>query len=332
MALIDEISKWKNKKILIIGDALIDKYIIGYTDRISPDAPVPNVKIENTSVYIGAIGLVLQYIQSLGGIPEIFTIIGNDFEGEYFLKRIKELKVESSGILVDEKIKTPQITRIKAMNQHLLRLETNYNGEFSQKIRGKFKDIISNASQDVGAVLILDYGLEGIFEDLFIQKLIHILKQKYKNVPIIARPTKSNYYLYENVNLIRMNLQKALDTFSIDCCNDTSIIIAGKRILNSSRCKNLLLNYLETGSFLFSSEVEKVEKFDPILKQPVRSYVAVGSVIMAVLGLSFASGIAVSSGVRIALHAAALTATLPPVEFYKVEKLHSFMLSEMNNK
>ena len=332
MALIDEISKWKNKKILIIGDALIDKYIIGYTDRISPDAPVPNVKIENTSVYIGAIGLVLQYIQSLGGIPEIFTIIGNDFEGEYFLKRIKELKVESSGILVDEKIKTPQITRIKAMNQHLLRLETNYNGEFSQKIRGKFKDIISNASQDVGAVLILDYGLEGIFEDLFIQKLIHILKQKYKNVPIIARPTKSNYYLYENVNLIRMNLQKALDTFSIDCCNDTSITIAGKRILNSSRCKNLLLNYLETGSFLFSSEVEKVEKFDPILKQPVRSYVAVGSVIMAVLGLSFASGIAVSSGVRIALHAAALTATLPPVEFYKVEKLHSFMLSEMNNK
>lgn len=327
MALIDEIYKWKNKKILIIGDTLIDKYIIGYTDRISPDAPVPNVKIENTNVYIGAIGLVLQYIQSLGGIPEICTIIGDDFEGEYFLKRIKELKVESSGILVDEKIKTPQITRIKAMNQHLLRLETDYNGKFSQEIRGKFEDIISNASQDVEAILILDYGLEGIFEDLFIQKLIPLLKQKYQNVPIIVRPTKSNYFLYEDVDLIRMNLQKALDTFSIDCCNDTSIIIAGKRILKSSRCKNLLLNYLETESFLFSSEVEKVEKFNPILKQPVRSYVAVGSVIMAILGLSFASDIIVSNGVRIALHAAALTATLPPVEFYKVEKLHSFILS-----
>lgn len=332
MALIDEIYKWKNKKILIIGDTLIDKYIIGYSDRISPDAPVPNVKIENTNVYIGAIGLVLQYIQSLGGIPEICTIIGDDFEGEYFLKRIKELKVESSGILVDEKIKTPQITRIKAMNQHLLRLETDYNGKFSQEIRGKFEDIISNASQDVEAVLILDYGLEGIFEDLFIQKLIPLLKQKYQNVPIIVRPTKSNYFLYEDVDLIRMNLQKALDTFSIDCCNDTSIIIAGKRILKSSRCKNLLLNYLETESFLFSSEVEKVEKFNPILKQPVRSYVAVGSVIMAILGLSFASDIIVSNGVRIALHAAALTATLPPVEFYKVEKLHSFILSQMNKK
>ncbi len=332
MALIDGISKWKNKKVLVIGDALIDKYIIGYTDRISPDAPVPNVKIENTSVYIGAIGLVLQYIKSLGGIPEVCTIIGNDFEGEFFLKRIEELKVESSGIIVEEKIKTPQITRIKAMNQHLLRLETNYNGIFSQKIRDKFKDLIANASQDLGAILILDYGLEGIFEDLFIQKLIRFLKEKFKKIPIIARPTKFNYYLYENVDLIRMNLQKALDTFSIDCCNETSITIAGKRILNSSKCKNLLLNYLETESFLFSSEIEKVEKFNPILKQPVRSYVAVGSVIMAVLGLSLASGISVADGVKLALYAASLTATLPPVEFYKAEKLHNFVLTEMNKK
>ncbi|MFX1588834.1 MAG: bifunctional heptose 7-phosphate kinase/heptose 1-phosphate adenyltransferase [Promethearchaeota archaeon] len=330
MAFVDEISKWKNKKVLVVGDALIDKYIIGFTDRISPDAPVPNVKIEDTNVFIGAIGLVIQYIQSLGGIPEVCTIIGNDFEGDFFLKKIKELKIESSGILVDEKIKTPQITRIKAMNQHLLRLETNYNGEFPQEIRDKFKDLIAKASQDLGAILILDYGLEGIFEDAFIRMLLKLLKEKYNNIPIIARPTKFNYYLYENVDLIRMNLQKALDTFSIDCCNDTSVTIAGKRILNSSKCKNLLLNYLETESFLFSREIEKVEKFHPILKQPVRSYVAVGSTIMAVLGLSFASGITITDGVRLALYAAALTATLPPVEFYKAEKLHNFILTEIN--
>ena len=134
MALIDEISKWNKRKVLVIGDALIDKYILGYTDRISPDAPVPNVKIENRNIYIGAIGLVLQFIQSLGGVPEVCTIVGNDFEGEIFLKKIKELKLQSSGILVDEKIRTPQITRIKAMNQHLLRLETDYNSDISRRL------------------------------------------------------------------------------------------------------------------------------------------------------------------------------------------------------
>jgi len=327
MALIDEISKWNSKKVLVIGDALIDKYIFGYTDKISPDAPVPNVKIEKSSVYIGATGLVLQFIQSLGGIPEICTIVGNDFEGDFYLKKIKELNVNSTGILVDGNLRTPQITRIKAMNQHLLRLETDYNGDISQPIIERFTDLINNKSQDIGAILILDYGLKGIFKDLFIQNLLRDLKENYKNIPIIVRPTKFNYYLYENVDLIKINLQKALDTFSIDCCNETSITIAGKRILNSSKCKNILLNYLELDSYLFSKEDEKVEKFNPILQQPVRSYVAVGSVIMAALGLSFASGISVHDGVKLSLFAAALTASLPPVEFYGVKKLQDFILN-----
>ncbi len=330
MALIDEISKWNKRKVLVIGDALIDKYILGYTDRISPDAPVPNVKIENRNIYIGAIGLVLQFIQSLGGVPEVCTIVGNDFEGEIFLKKIKELKLQSSGILVDEKIRTPQITRIKAMNQHLLRLETDYNSDISQSVREKFKNLIANSSQDIGAILILDYGLGGIFNDQFIQKLLRFLKENYREIPIIARPTISNYYLYENVELIKMNLQKALDTFSIDCCNETSIIIAGKRILNASKCNNVLLNYLELESFLLSRENDKIEKIKPILHQPVRSYVAVGSVIMAILGLSYASDISVLDGVKIALFAAALTATLPPVEFYHQEKLQDYILTKMN--
>ncbi len=331
MALVDKISKWNDKKVLIIGDTLIDKYIFGYTDKISPDAPVPNVKIEKSSVYIGATGLVLQFIQSLGGIPEIYTIVGNDFEGDFYLKKIKELNVNSTGILVDENLRTPQITRIKAMNQHLLRLETDYNGDISQPIIEKFKDLINNKSQDIGAILILDYGLKGIFRDLFIQNLLRDLKENYENIPIIVRPTKFNYYLYENVDLIKINLQKALDTFSIDCCNETSITIAGKRILNSSKCKNILLNYLELDSYLFSRESEEVEKFNPILQQPVRSYVAVGSVIMAVLGLSFASGISVHDGVKTSLLAAALTASLPPVEFYGVKKLQDFILN-INHK
>ncbi len=330
MALIDGISKWNSKKVLVIGDALIDKYIFGYTDRISPDAPVPNVTIENSSFYIGATGLVLQYIKSLGGIPEVCTIIGNDFEGNFYLKKIKELNVDSSGILVDENINTPQITRIKAMNQHLLRLETNYNGEISHSIKQKFKDLITNKSKEIEAIIILDYGLKGIFEDLFIQNLLQNLKENYENIPIIVRPTENNYYIYEKVDLLKINLQKALNMFSIDCCNETSVNIVGKKILNSTKCKNVLLNYLELDTFFFTRENEKVEIISPILQQPVRSYVAVGSVIMAALGLSYASGIPVLDGVKIALFAAALTSTLPPVEFYNVEKLYKYIKTEMN--
>ncbi len=330
MTLIDEIPKWEKKKVLIIGDSLVDKYINGFADRISPDAPVPNVKIEENNLYIGANGLVARFVKSLGGIPKMCTIIGNDFEGDFFLKKVKELQMDSSGILVDETVKTPQITRIKAMNQHLLRLETDYNDTISENIKKKFIEVIKNKASDIDSILILDYGLGGLFDDLFIRRLIEILKEYFKNKPIIVRPSKSNYFLYENVDIIRMNLQKALDTFSIDCCNETSLTIAGKRILSSSKCKNVILNYLETDSFLFSRELETVEKFAPILQHPVRSYVAVGSVIMAVLSLSLASNTSVIDAVRLSLFAATLAAVSPPVEFYDSKKLINFLQSKLD--
>ncbi|MBY8989465.1 MAG: hypothetical protein KGD58_01820 [Candidatus Lokiarchaeota archaeon] len=332
MSQIDSIKEWKEKKVLIIGEALVDKYIFGYADRISPDAPVPNIKIERSETYIGAIGLVLQFIKSLGGIPEVCTVIGSDYEGDFFLKYIKELNIDSSGIIVESSIKTPQITRIKALNQHLLRLETDYSSEISEDIITKFINSIETRSSDIDSILILDYGTGGLFKDIFIQNLLSKLKKHYKNIPILVRPSISNYYLYEDVDLIKMNLQKALDTFSIDCCNETSILIAGKKILSSSKCRSVLLNYLELESYLFHKNNEVVDKFKPILRQPVRSYVAVGSVIMATLGLSYASKIPVASGARIALSAAALSATLPPVEFYNSDKLSSFIIANSKNE
>lgn len=332
MSQIESIKKWEKKKVLIIGEALVDKYIFGYADRISPDAPVPNVKIERSETYIGAIGLVLQYVKSLGGIPEVCTVIGSDYEGDFFLKHIKELNIDSSGIVVDESIKTPQITRVKALNQHVLRLETDYSSDISENIITKFFNKIETRSREIDSILILDYGTGGIFKDLFIQNLLSELRKKYGNTPILVRPSNSNYYLYEDVDLIKMNLQKALETFSIDCCNETSIIIAGKKILNSSKCRNVLLNYLELESYLFHKNNEKVDKIKPILQQSVRSYVAVGSVIMATLGLCFASNIPVSIGARIALSAAAFSASLPPVEFYNSDKLSNFIISNSKNK
>ena len=332
MTLVDEVKKWKNKKILLIGEALIDKYIFGMTDRISPDAPVPNVKIEKNEAYLGGIGLVLKYIKSLGGIPEICTVIGNDYEGDYFLKEIKKLNINSSGILIEDSLSTPQITRIKAMNQHLLRLETDYSSDISEAIYKKFLKIIESSSQDIDSILILDYGIGGLFKDVFIQKLLETLEEHHENIPIIARPNQNNYYIYENIDLIKINLQKALKIFSIDCSTKTSISIVGKKILNSSKCKNVLLNYLESDSYLFSKDVEQIEQFTPILQEPVFGYVAVGSVIMGILGLALASKISVFNGVKIALFAAALTASLPPVDFYTSEKLCDFILEYLNKK
>jgi len=327
MTLVEKID-FKNRKVLIIGEASIDKYIVGSANRISPDAPVPNIKIEENLSYLGGVGLVLQFIKSLGGIPEVCTIVGNDFEGDFFLKKIKELNIDTSGIITDDNINTPQITRIRAMNQQILRLETDYSTDISESLIKEYFNIIETRSSDLESILILNYGIGGLFTDIFIQKLLNKLKETYKDIPIISRPNLSNYYIYEDIDLIKINLQKALQTFSIDCCNETSISIVGNKILNSTKCKNVLLSYLDSDSYLISKDTEKLSVFRSRIHEPVRSYVSVGSVIMAILSLSYASGIPVSDGVKIALFGAALSATLPPVEFFNSDKLCSYISAQ----
>ncbi len=330
MTLVEKID-FKNRKILIIGEASIDKYIVGSANRISPDAPVPNIKIEEDLSYIGGVGLAIQFIKSLGGIPEVCTIVGNDFEGDFFLKKIKELNIDNSGIITDENINTPQITRIRAMNQQILRLETDYSTDISESLIKDYFNIIETRSSDLESILILNYGIGGLFTDIFIQKLLNKLKETYKDIPIIARPDLSNYYIYEDIDLIKINLQKALQAFSIDCCNETSISIVGNKILNSTKCKNVLLSYLDSDSYLISKGSEKLSIFGARIQEPVRNYVSVGSVIMAILSLSYASGIPVSEGVKIALFGAALSATLPPVEFFNSEKLCNYISTQIDN-
>ncbi|MBD3216040.1 MAG: hypothetical protein GF311_25735 [Candidatus Lokiarchaeota archaeon] len=322
---LEEIKKWNNQKILIIGESLVDKYIFGYADRISPDAPVPNIKVEETETFIGAIGLVLKFIKSLGGIPEICTIIGNDYEGNFFYKKIEELKLDLSGIIIDDSINTPQITRIKSMNQHLLRLETDYKQNISSEVIEQFYEKIESQRKDLGAIIILDYGIGELFEDVFIQNLLNKIKKTYPKVPIIARPNLDNYYLYENTDLIRMNLLKALHTLSIDCCTDTSVSIVGKRIINTSKCKNVLLNHIESDSYLFFQDKEKFERYPSFLNTRIRSFVSVGSVIMAILGLSYAAGFPVEKAVDFALKGASLSAILPPIQFFNQADLLEYL-------
>lgn len=329
MTLVEKIN-FKNRKILIVGEASIDKYIVGSANRISPDAPVPNIKIDENLSYIGGVGLALQFIKSLGGIPEVCTIVGNDFEGNFFLKKIKELNIDNSGIITDDNINTPQITRIRAMNQQILRLETDYSTDISESLIKEYFNIIETRSSDLESILILNYGIGGLFTDIFIQKLLIKLKKTYKDIPIITRPDLSNYYIYEDIDLIKINLQKALQAFSIDCCNETSISIVGNKILNSTKCKNVLLSYLDSDSYLISKDLEKLSIFRARIQEPVRSYVSVGSVIMAILSLSYASGIPITDGVKIALFGAALSATLPPVEFFNSEKLCKYISAQSN--
>src|SRR5271157_4625692 len=88
----------RNKRVLIIGDAMVDKYTSGTANRISPDAPVPVLDIEENQMFIGAVGLVVKYVQSLGGVVDLCTVVGPDFEGEFFSRELQNLNIGLKGV------------------------------------------------------------------------------------------------------------------------------------------------------------------------------------------------------------------------------------------
>ncbi|MHA1763185.1 MAG: hypothetical protein ACTSYC_05420, partial [Promethearchaeota archaeon] len=249
------------------------------------------------------------------------TIVGDDFEGTCFLRGLRDLNIDSSHVIIEKKIKTPQITRIKAMDQHVLRLETNYEDEIPFQTSESIFNSTCSISEEIDAILLLNYGLGGLFNEIFITTLLVRLKAVYNKVPIIARPNFDNYYLFENVDLIKMTLFKALQTSSIECCTETSISIVGKKIITNTRAKNVFFNDIESISYLFTRNSEKIEKIETPLKQPIRSYVAVGSTLMAVLGLAYAAKANPLEAVKLALNAASYTASVSPIEFFNSKTL-----------
>ncbi|MHA1728380.1 MAG: D-glycero-beta-D-manno-heptose-7-phosphate kinase, partial [Promethearchaeota archaeon] len=126
----DELMKYfdvfKNKRILIIGDAIIDHYIYGSTTKLSPDAPVPLVDVSEEKHFIGSLGRVIEYVLKMNAWVDVVSCVGKDFEGQMFLEKMEDLKIKTDGIVQFGSF-TPKISRIISREQQLLRIEKKYN-------------------------------------------------------------------------------------------------------------------------------------------------------------------------------------------------------------
>lgn len=323
-------SNVRNKKILVIGDAVVDKYISGATTRISPDSPVPVVDVQEKEFYLGGIGLVLKYILSFGADVQICTLVGDDFEGQFFLEEVQELNLGTKGVFQEECF-TPQITRIKSRGQHMLRLEKKYEiskdrlGELTTKMVEFVREFIDK----VDVLVILDYGM-GLFVQNYVLINNILTLAKEKKIKVIVRPDKANYHLFSDVYISKINLNLASSIVGINPVNETSIRIIGNKMMNDIKCCALYLSYLDADSYFFQDE--KMHLIKKVIPRHGISYVGVGSAIMAALAVVTAAGGSRDFAIKVANFAGALSAMKPPVDFFTLEELHeAYKLGAIND-
>ena len=248
--------KFRNQKIAVIGDLILDKYIYGEVDRISPEAPVPIVRVLKEKYVPGGAANVAANISTLGGKPFLFGIVGDDQYKNILLQKIEEKKISTSGIFTDNNKTTTMKTRVIGLNQQLLRIDhesTNYiETHQEEKIVNKLREI-----NNLSAILISDYAKGTITKQLILQ-LIQFSKEN--NILLIIDPKPKHKDWYTGSTLITPNKKEAQEMSGMIIESEDDFIKAGTELVNRFNT-NVIITAGADGMYVF----EKLTPQPPLL-------------------------------------------------------------------
>lgn len=248
---------FSEKKVIVIGDVMVDTYISGSVSRISPEAPVPVVKFKTREHRLGGAANVALNIKALGADPIICTIVGKDEEADLFMRLINDNKLTPKGIIPFDERSTTLKTRIIGNNQQLLRVdqETIEPLTSSQEFAliERVKEICEK--DDIGAIVFEDYN-KGVLTEEVIRKIIEYANQH--DIITTVDPKKENFLTYQHVTLFKPNLHELrTGTNSEFEGNDQKAIKGAVKKLNEVlKAKYMLITLSENGVFIGNEEEE----------------------------------------------------------------------------
>lgn len=241
--------------ILIIGDVMIDSYIWGKVDRISPEAPVPIVAVNKKEDRLGGAANVALNVQALGATPILCSVIGADEEGNTFTSILKNNNLPSEGIVPSYNRRTTQKTRIIGNNHQMLRIDGEDLHELNESEESKFFnqiELILN-SQKVDAIIFEDYD-KGCITKTLIEKVVKLADQK--DIPTTVDPKKANFLNYNDVSLFKPNLKELKEGLNINFNhkNTSELENAIQQLEFTLNNSTTLITLSESGVFINSND------------------------------------------------------------------------------
>ena len=204
-------SSFNSKKVLLIGDAMIDAYMWGKVERMSPEAPVPVVEIDKHEIRLGGSANCALNIKSLGANPILCTVVGDDINGIKFEKLMKDSNLSTDGVLIVDDRKTTVKTRIISEGKHQLRVDEEDTHPI--KTENKFINKIDSLLENTSIIILQDYN-KGVLTKKIIRTVIS--KAKEKGIPTIVDPKKDNFLEYQECDIFKPNLKEIKEGINIE--------------------------------------------------------------------------------------------------------------------
>ncbi len=207
-------SQFEQKRILVIGDVMIDSYMRGKVNRVSPEAPVPIVSLQKEEDRLGGAANVALNLIAMGAHPVICSVVGKDVSGIKLVELLSENHISSAGLVFSPDRQTTVKTRVIGNNQHLLRIDAEQTSSITpieeKELIEKIKVLLD---QGVDAVIFEDYN-KGVLTKGLIKEVIRLANEK--NIITTVDPKKDNFFAYKNVTLFKPNLKELKEGLGLD--------------------------------------------------------------------------------------------------------------------
>ncbi|NOY78885.1 MAG: D-glycero-beta-D-manno-heptose-7-phosphate kinase [Calditrichaeota bacterium] len=293
--------RFREKKILVLGDVMLDRYLWGVVRRISPEAPVPVVEIEREFARLGGAANVGNNIKSLGGVPYLVGVIGEDRSGEEILSILSENKLPVEGIVRDPERPTTVKTRVIAHGQHVVRTDRESRKPITGQVLEHLKQTLLKLIPRVDAIIIEDYNKGLIVEELI---LFAIQTAKQFQKPVMVDPKFDNFFTYRDVAVFKPNRKEAEEALGMRLNTRQQIEKAGHLLFEKLNPDCLMITLGEEGMAVF--EASDRVSYVPTRARKVRDVSGAGDTVISTLTMALVSGASFPEAASLANRAAGL--------------------------
>lgn len=291
-------NEFNTKNVLIIGDVMIDSYIWGKVDRISPEAPVPIINVKKREDRLGGAANVALNIKSLGANAILCSVVGNDKNADLFYDLLAQDQLSDQGIIRSDKRITTKKTRVIGHHQQLFRvdeeLDSTIDSETSTKLIDTFNSIVNNQKIDV--IIFEDYD-KGVLNEEVIKTII--AKAKTLNIQVVVDPKKRNFFAYKDVNLFKPNLKELKEgmKIDIDVFDKDALFHAANSLKEKINANNVMITLSEHGVLVCENNSNKII---PAHVRNISDVSGAGDTVISVIALALASNMSVQEAAELA--------------------------------
>lgn len=245
------LSQFPHRKVLVFGDIMVDEYISGTVSRISPEAPVPVLEVEEESVRLGGAANVVSNIRALGGQADLVGVVGADAMGERLIQEIERIGVKSDGIVVDRSRRTTLKTRVVARGHHVVRFDRECTEELTDDFGRRVEELLQDRLADVDALVISDYG-KGVVTSRLLQRILPVARAH--GVLSVVDPKVNHFRLYRQVTVLTPNHREAAVAWGRPIRSEEEVVEAGRHLVHTLEAQAVLITRGGKGMSLFEAD------------------------------------------------------------------------------